>query len=320
MTSNKKPRKNSSRKKKSQLDTYLTKTHNEINNCAEDIVCKVVPELEPSVVRIDDDIRPVLTVLFSDIFGGSHETGVTSAGTVKCIMLAMKASQEGCLPEPIPVPDIMSVLPALGTAFNTAIATMSSLTECLGKNISRCDDADVFQYGWCSHLGCVGHLMSGIAYDIGICIGNICNDKQPDRNYKTASELIKKLPNSRYKKRLIELINRLYTKVKQPEQKEQQPEPEPDTQQQHLSSKHTENNNNIPAPEDAISSATTLMKHRRRTGRRLIKRKKTEVKEPDYTTTVENNDSTDNNSNDNNNDNTDINSNTDIKFLTDNDE
>jgi len=62
------------------------------------------------------------------------------------------------------------------------------------------------------------------------------------------------------------------------------------------------------------------MKHRRRTGRRLIKRKKTEVKEPDYTTTVENNDSTDNNSNDNNNDNTDINSNTDIKFLTDNDE
>lgn len=199
--------------KKSLLDEYLLKTQKEINESA-------IKTLKPinenaDLISIDDTIHSTLLVLSADLLGGNHETAVGVAASYKITGITTKSIQCGEIP-PINILDIGKAIPIVQNLFasipliNSAIG---SYIECIGKNMSAQCNETSFNYGVAMNIGAnlVNSQKSPILRNIGINIGNIIQNIDKEENYKNTNELIKQLPNNKYRKRLSEYVKIIYT-------------------------------------------------------------------------------------------------------------
>lgn len=208
-------KKSSPKKVKVTLDRYLSETNQEINIRASNIITKITPEFDINVLSIDNDIRPFLVVLSSDLLNNDKELAYNNAAIMKTIILGLKATQENIsIPSSLPVPDMFTLIASLGPGITSLAGITSSTIECTLKNLTRGDESNIFQYGLCLHIGSAGNINNGLMYDIGILIGNIQTNKYPDDNYTKLKELLKKLPDNKYKKLFYEYTEHIYNETK----------------------------------------------------------------------------------------------------------
>lgn len=194
---------------KESLDTYLPVIRTEIDTKAHNIISKFT-NIDITALSLDDDIRPVLTVIAADVSGNNHDNAVNNASSLKTVLLALKAFSTGCLPAEMPQLDIFSIISTLSSAGNIG----GSLLECIGKNLLRGDETNLFQYGWACHAGASGTVHANLCYDIGIQIGYIQNNIYLDDNYTKLKTMITNLPDNKYRNLLSELSDRIYNETK----------------------------------------------------------------------------------------------------------
>lgn len=201
--------KKKSSQKKNLLEEYITKTNAEINE-------KAISSLKPiykdaDILTIDDNIKPLLLVLSSDITGGNHNQAIEQAAILKVSLLSISAIQIGESPKPA-IPDINSILPMIQgtlTMLPSIVNCTGSLIECIGKNITQGRDDTLFQYGLAMNTGArIGNMdKAHTLQEIGVCVGCIDMDRDKQTQYQKFSSLVKTLPRNKFTKRLKELVD-----------------------------------------------------------------------------------------------------------------
>ena len=201
------------KEKKNQLEQYLKKTHSEINQKAVSLLKGITTETD--IVAIDEDIKPILVVISSDIIGGSHQTAIDNAALLKLSVLGIKAYNAGQIqfPQNIDINSLPGVLQNIASLIPSLTGCVGSLIECMGKNMKQQTNDTIFQYGLAAHIGTSNSPKSTALQEIGIQIGNLDNNINKEASYQKFKELIKSLPNNKYRKRLVELAEKLYNEI-----------------------------------------------------------------------------------------------------------
>ena len=202
----------SSLKKRTLLDEYISKTHKEINENASKTLKSF--SKDGDMISIDDSIHSVLIVWANDILNGNHETAVGMAASYKIAGITTKSVQCGEIP-PLNFMDIGKAIPIAQSLFaslpliNSAIG---SYIECIGKNMNAQCNESSFNYGVAMNIGAnfANSSKASTLRIIGINIGNIMQCIDKEENYKTVNELIRQLPNNKYRKRLSEYVKSIY--------------------------------------------------------------------------------------------------------------
>jgi len=205
-------KKKSLQTKKNQLQEYIFHVQKEINDNA----IKTLKPLytDADIISIDDNIHPVLMVMASDILGGNHNTIIGMAASYKITGITVKSMQCGETP-PINIMDIGKTIPIVQGLFasipliNSAVG---SYIECIGKNMNAQCNESSFNYGVAMNIGAnfANSSKASTLRIIGINIGNIMQCIDKEENYKTVNELIRQLPNNKYRKRLSEYVKSIY--------------------------------------------------------------------------------------------------------------
>ncbi len=204
----KKPKKST---KKIQLDVYLQKTQSEINEKATSLILPITKETD--IIKISEDIKPVVLVIFCDMFDGEHKKAIEGAALYKLSVLGIQAYENKLMAEMSPIDlnnivgisqNILSLLPILSTGF-------SSILSCMGDKIKNDNNDMILQYGLAAHLGAniANASNKDNVREIGIIIGKISEKVNPEASYKQFKELIKQLPKNQYKKILEGLVNKI---------------------------------------------------------------------------------------------------------------
>lgn len=203
------------KQKKNQLEQYLKKTHSEINDKAVSSLKGITTETD--IVAIDEDLKPILVVLSSDILNNSHQTAIDNAALLKLSVLGIKAYNAGQIqfPQNMDIGSLPTVLQSVATLVPSLTGCVGSLIECMGKNIKQQTNDTIFQYGLAAHIGASNSPKSITLQEIGIQIGNLDNNINKEASYQKFKELVKSLPNNKYRKRLIELADKLYKEGKE---------------------------------------------------------------------------------------------------------
>lgn len=221
-----------SKPKKTELEKYLNKTHEEINNRAITSAKNLSKTIDLNILTLDDSIKPILTVLCSDCLEGNHDNAINNAALLKTTLLGIDSLQAG-LPSQIPAFDLnslSSLVQNISPILNMAFMNIGSILECCGKNIINPSSDTVFQYGYACKVGSAGHIKSDTCQEIGICIGKILHEQNKESQYNKAIDLVKTLHNNRHRKRFIELITKTYNEALQEESSQKEEE----LQQMHI--------------------------------------------------------------------------------------
>lgn len=200
-------------KKTDLLNKYVKRTNREINVLAKKQIEKLDSSIDTTIIDIDDDVKPLLLVLSSDLYSGNHDTALNNAATIKIFLLLRKAAESGLLDtqDDIKIKNPQESFKFLSNILSQGAVLTSSYLECMGKNMIRGDEPDVFECGLAVHMGInvANPRLSAIGYDIGALIGKIITLEDIDGSEETLSELLKQTPKNKYKKRLNDLIAKL---------------------------------------------------------------------------------------------------------------
>ena len=79
------------------LEKYIKRTNREINVLTKKQIKKLDSTIDTTIIDIDDDIKPLLLVLSSDLYSGNHDTALNNAATIKIFLLVRKAAESGLL-------------------------------------------------------------------------------------------------------------------------------------------------------------------------------------------------------------------------------
>lgn len=222
-------KKNSRVNKKTQLEIYLEKTHDEINNRAIETLKSLYKDGD--MISIDDSIHPVLLLLSNQILGGNHETAVGMAASYKIAGLTTKSIQCGEIPA-INIFDIGKALPLIQNIFSSLPlinSAVGSYIECIGKNMNaQCNEVS-FNYGVAMNIGanCINTTKAPTLRSIGINIGNIIQCIDIDENHKQFLTSVKTLPQNKFTKRLKEYVESILPKKTVPSKIPETPLPIP---------------------------------------------------------------------------------------------
>lgn len=203
------------KQKKNQLEVYTDKVFSEINKKAIASLKGITTETD--IISIDNDIKPILVVLSSDIIGNPHQAAIDNAALLKISVLGIKAYNTGQvqLPGNMDLNSLPNILQNIASLLPSLTGCIGSFVECFGKNMKQQTNDTVFQYGLAMHIGASNSPKQQTMQEIGVQIGNIDNNIDKEASYHTFNELVKSLPNNKYKKRLVELVNKLYKEEKE---------------------------------------------------------------------------------------------------------
>lgn len=196
--------------KKTKLESYLDNINNEINERAIKLAKPITEETD--IIKIDNDIKPLLLVISSDVLGEEHGKAVENAAIYKIVVLGIKAYNTGQIqfPQNIDINSLPGVLQNVASLLPSLTGCVGSLIECMGKNMKQQTNDTIFQYGLAAHIGASNSPKSPIMQELGISMGNLDNNINKEVSYQKFKELVKSLPNNKYRKRLIELAEKLY--------------------------------------------------------------------------------------------------------------